>query len=222
MHYVLSTLYCLMWCQMIIFYRPWHPTTQHLGCGDYSNWRYSPSYFCLSSLNLRGNQLQQLPAGVFSSLTSLRSLTCVVVCIESVCVHVCVWLQSVYDIQIKAKLQLQGRVNKNVCEQSCNTFGPLYMSTLYCLMWFQIIMLHHHSCTPTTQHPSCGDCAHWRFSPSFFCLSSLNLQGNQLQQLPPGVFSSLTSLRSLTCVVVCIETLCTHSCVWLPSIWCTV
>ena len=43
-----------------------------------------------SFLDLRYNQLQQLPPGVFSSLTSLRSLTCVVACIENVCVHVCV------------------------------------------------------------------------------------------------------------------------------------
>ena len=45
---------------------------------------------CYSSLHLQNNQLQQLPPGVFSNLTSLRSLTCVVVCIENVCVHVCV------------------------------------------------------------------------------------------------------------------------------------
>jgi hypothetical protein len=37
------------------------------------------------------------------------------------------------------------------------------------------------------------------------CHSSLELSSNQLQQLPPGVFSSLTSLRSLTCMVACIE-----------------
>ena len=37
------------------------------------------------------------------------------------------------------------------------------------------------------------------------CHSSLDLGSNQRQQLPPGVFSDLTSLRSLTCVVVCIE-----------------
>jgi hypothetical protein len=46
--------------------------------------------FFHSSLSLSSNQLQQLPPGVFSSLTSLRSLTCVVACIENVCVHVCV------------------------------------------------------------------------------------------------------------------------------------
>ena len=45
---------------------------------------------CHSDLDLGNNQLQQLPPGVFSSLTSLRSLTCVVACIENVCVHVCV------------------------------------------------------------------------------------------------------------------------------------
>jgi hypothetical protein len=39
----------------------------------------------------------------------------------------------------------------------------------------------------------------------FFCRSYLSFYKNQLQQLPPGVFSSLTSLRSLTCVVECIE-----------------
>ncbi len=53
----------------------------------------------------------------------------------------------------------------------------------------------------------------------FLCRSMLNLQSNQLQQLPAGVFSSLTSLRSLTCVVVCIENVCEHVCVWLPSVW---
>jgi hypothetical protein len=50
------------------------------------------------------------------------------------------------------------------------------------------------------------------------CHSSLDLGSNQLQQLPPGVFSDLTSLRSLTCVVVCIENVCVHICLWLPSI----
>jgi hypothetical protein len=45
------------------------------------------------------------------------------------------------------------------------------------------------------------------------CHSSLDLGSNQLQQLPPGVFSDLTSLRSLTCVVVCVENVCVHACV---------
>ena len=43
-----------------------------------------------SYLSLYGNQLQQLPAAVFSGLTSLRSLTCVVVCLENVFVYNCV------------------------------------------------------------------------------------------------------------------------------------
>jgi hypothetical protein len=43
--------------------------------------------------------------------------------------------------------------------------------------------------------------------------SSLGLSNNQLQQLPPGVFSDLTSLRFLTCVVVCMENLCVPICV---------
>ena len=46
-----------------------------------------------------------------------------------------------------------------------------------------------------------------------FCRSALNLSSNQLQQLPTGVFSSLKSLRSLTCVVECVEIVCVHSCV---------
>jgi hypothetical protein len=47
----------------------------------------------------------------------------------------------------------------------------------------------------------------------FFSGRTLGLTSNQLQQLPTGVFSSLTSLRSLTCVVACIENVCVHSCV---------
>jgi hypothetical protein len=41
--------------------------------------------FCHSSLFLYGNQLQQLPAAVFSGLTSLRSHV-VFVCNEHVCI----------------------------------------------------------------------------------------------------------------------------------------
>ena len=35
------------------------------------------------------------------------------------------------------------------------------------------------------------------------CHSSLDLGSNQLQQLPPGVFSDLTSLRSRLCDCMC-------------------
>ena len=41
--------------------------------------------FCHSTLYLYGNQLQQLPAAVFSGLTSLRSHV-VFVCNENVCI----------------------------------------------------------------------------------------------------------------------------------------
>ena len=45
--------------------------------------------------------------------------------------------------------------------------------------------------------------------------SYLDLGSNQLRELPPGVFSDLTFLRSLTCVVVfvCLENVCVHNCV---------
>ena len=48
-----------------------------------------------------------------------------------------------YDRQLKTKLNFEGRVNNNACEQSCTTLCQLYMSTLSCLMRFQIIMLPH-------------------------------------------------------------------------------
>jgi hypothetical protein len=50
----------------------------------------SEFFFCRRGLYLNNNKLQQLPPGVFSNLTSLRSLTCVVECIENVCVRICV------------------------------------------------------------------------------------------------------------------------------------
>ncbi len=81
-----------------------------------------------SDLNLQSNQLQQLPPGVFSSLTSLRSLTCVVECIENgVCMSV--FDLRGYDRQLKAKLHFRGRVNKNACEQSCTTLCQLYLAS---------------------------------------------------------------------------------------------
>ncbi len=39
----------------------------------------------------------------------------------------------------------------------------------------------------------------WLFPRTLFGCSSLDLTSNQLQQLPPGVFSSMTSLRSHLC-----------------------
>jgi hypothetical protein len=85
----------MMWCQIIMpqQLRNLKNTSPELACTDDLFGLYLVDLrllCCHSSLELYGNQLQQLPTGVFSSLTSLRSLTCVVACIENVCVHVCV------------------------------------------------------------------------------------------------------------------------------------
>ena len=79
------------------------------------------------------------------------------------CTYICMTVFDFrgYDRQLKTERHFRGRVNNNACKQS------LPLSTLYCLMRCQIIMLHH-SWNRNTRHPSCGDCAHWRFSPSLF------------------------------------------------------
>jgi hypothetical protein len=82
----------MMWCQIMMPQQPAKPDKHitaavAIACTDDLFGLYLVDLhllFCHSSLDLYGNQLQQLPAGVFSSLTSLRSLTCVVVCIENV------------------------------------------------------------------------------------------------------------------------------------------
>jgi hypothetical protein len=61
---------------------------------------------CHSNLDLSSNQLQQLPPGVFSILTSLRSLTCVVVC-SITCVCINVFDFRAYDLQLKTKLHFK-------------------------------------------------------------------------------------------------------------------
>jgi hypothetical protein len=70
----------------------------------------------------------------------------------STCVCMSVFDFRAYDVQLKTKLQFNGRVN------------------ILSISPFNLLCCH----------------------------SSLDLSWNQLQQLPPGVFSSLTSLRSLT------------------------
>ncbi len=73
------------------------------------------------------------------------------------CVCIAVFDFRAYDLHPKTKLYFRGRLNNNACILSCST-----LSTLYCLVRCQIIM-----------QPSCGDIEHRRFSPSFFCLSTL-------------------------------------------------
>ena len=93
MHYLLSTLY--VYSTLLDAVSDHHVTPGMNPDNTASElWRLRAltifsEFFCRSTLNLAWNQLQQLPAGVFSSLTSLRSLTCVVACIENVCVHIC-------------------------------------------------------------------------------------------------------------------------------------
>ena len=85
----------MMWCQIIMpqQLRNLKNTSPELACTDDLFGLYLVDLhivLCYSYLDLQNNQLQQLPPGVFSNLTSLRSLTCMVVSIENVCVHVCV------------------------------------------------------------------------------------------------------------------------------------
>jgi hypothetical protein len=92
----------------------------------------------------------------------------------------------------------------------------LLVSTLYVYSILLDAVSQYHVTPPVKPDNTATEL--WRlraltiFSEFFVC-SILVLAGNQLQQLPPGVFSSLTSLGSLTCVVICIEIVCVHICV---------
>ncbi len=141
MHYLLSTSYCLMWCQISCYttHEPRQHSTPTVVIARTDD--FLRGFVCGSWLDLGSNQLQQLPPGVFSNLTSLRSLTCVVECIENVCVYSCVWLPSIYDPHLKTKVHFKGRVNNNACEQSCTTFCQLYIASAPCTLMVTIALL---------------------------------------------------------------------------------
>jgi hypothetical protein len=148
MHYLLSTLYVYsILLDAVSDYHVTPPVNPDNTAPQL--WRVRAltivsDFFSGRTLGLTSNQLQQLPTGVFSSLTSLRSLTSPVwLYVLRTCVRMSVFDFRAYDVQLKTKLQFKGRVNNNACEQSCTTFCQLYMSTLYYLMRCQIIMLHH-------------------------------------------------------------------------------
>ena len=88
----------------------------------------------------------------------------------------------------------------------------LLLSTLYCLM---LVRSSYFTTLDTRQHSTLVEAIARTddFLRVCFCRSALYLYYNQLQQLPSDVFSSLTSLRSLTCVFECIENVCVHVCV---------
>jgi hypothetical protein len=97
---------------------------------------------CHSSLDLSWNQLQQLSPGVFSSLTSLRSLTSPVwLYVLRTCVYIAVFDFRSYHRQLKTKLHFRGRVDSNACEQSCTSFCQLYLASAPCTLMVTMTLL---------------------------------------------------------------------------------
>jgi hypothetical protein len=62
------------------------------------------------------------------------------------CVCMSVFDFRAYDVQLKAKLQFQGRVNNNACEQSCTTFCQLYLAGPCALMVAMALLACVYAC----------------------------------------------------------------------------
>ncbi len=140
-----------------------------------SIWLFPRTLFGLSSLSLRNNELQQLPATVFSNMTSLRS-------------HLCSCMKLWYD----------GRDawcgDRWSSYTTCDTQHPSFAIWLFPrTLWLGLSSLELNS-NQLQQLLSCL-CA----LMIVYYLSHLELDSNQLHELPPDVFSSLTSLRSHLC-----------------------
>jgi hypothetical protein len=212
----MSTLYCLMRWQIIMVNHPWTPTTQHRSCGDWAHWRFCPSFFCAVSWTFGGTSFSSCLQACFRAWHPW-GLSPVWLYVLGTCVCMSVLDFRAYDVQLKAKLQFQGRVNNNACAQSCTTFCQLWtvmhylLSTLYVYSILLDAVSDDHV-TPPVKPDNTAPELWWlrtlTIFSEFFCRSALYLHGNQLQQLPAGVFSSLTSLRSPLCGCMYWERVC--------------
>jgi hypothetical protein len=122
------------------------------------------------------------------------------------CVCIAVFDFRGYDLQLKTELHFRGSVNNNAFKQSCTTTVMHYLlSTLHVYSILLDAVSDYHVTPRVKTDNSTPELRRLR-ALTIFTNSYLVLDGNKLQQLPPHVFSSLTSLRSHVwlCVMDCV------------------